>query len=122
MPVIRSGSAEPIALDGVRFTPCSGPASGGSELAVWLVEFDGGGPGTPHHLDREEVLHVLSGSLRVELDGAAAEVAAGDTVLIPAGTLLAASSSGPARALGCARAGLAATMADGSVLRPPWAN
>ena len=122
MPVIRSGSAESIALDGVRFTPCSGPASGGSELAVWLVEFSGGAAGTPHRLDREEVLHVLSGTLLVELDGSPTEVGAGDTVLIPAGTRIAAGSAGPARALGCARAGLAATMADGSVLRPPWAN
>jgi hypothetical protein len=41
---------------------------------------------------------------------------------VPAGALLSVRGDGAARALACARAGLTATMADGSTLQPPWAN
>jgi quercetin dioxygenase-like cupin family protein len=122
MSIIRSGSIPSIALHGARFTPCASPRSGASELAMWIVEFEPGAAGAPHHVDREELLHVLSGSLTIEVDGEPAELSAGDTLSVPAGALLLLRNANAARVLACARAGLTATLADGSQLQPPWAN
>jgi quercetin dioxygenase-like cupin family protein len=123
MLVVRSGSAEPVELHGARFTSCSAPSKGGTELAMWTVDLPAGAPGAPHRLDREEVLHVLAGRLTVAVDGEPVELAAGDTLAVPAGSLLSVAAAGaPARLLACVRAGLVATMADGTELSPPWAS
>jgi mannose-6-phosphate isomerase-like protein (cupin superfamily) len=123
MPVIKSGSRASHALDGIRFTPCSAPSAGGTELAVWIVDLEAGAAGTPHRLDREEVLHVLDGSLVIEVDGESAELTVGDTASVPAGALLSLRPrSARGRVLACTRAGLTATMSDGTTLQPPWAQ
>lgn len=122
MLVVRTGSAEPVELHGARFTSCSAPSQGGTELAVWTVDVPPGAP-APHRLDREEVLHVLAGRLTVAVDGEPVELAAGDTLAAPAGSLLSVGAVGaPARLLACTRAGLTATLADGTVISPPWAR
>lgn len=123
MLVVRHGSADTVELHGARFTSCSAPSKGGTELAMWTVDVPAGTPAAPHRLDREEVLHVLAGRLAVTVDGEAAELAAGDTLAAPAGSLLCVSAvDAPARILACTRAGLRATMSDGTVLTPPWAQ
>jgi quercetin dioxygenase-like cupin family protein len=123
MLVVRNGSAQTVELHGSRFTSCSAPSKGGTELAVWTVDVPAGAPGAPHRLDREEVLHVLAGRLTVEVDGDAVDLDAGDTLAAPAGSLVSVRAVGaPARLLACTRAGLTATMADGTVLSPPWAR
>lgn len=123
MLVTRIGSAEPVELHGATFTSCTAPSKGGTELATWIVDLPVGAPGAPHRVDREEVLHVLAGRLTVSVDGEPVELGPGDTLAAPAGSLLAVGAVGaPARMLACVRAGLTATMADGTVIRPPWAN
>jgi quercetin dioxygenase-like cupin family protein len=123
MPVVKSGSIPSHALDRIRFIPCSAPSVGGAELAMWTVELEAGAQGVPHRLDREEVLYVLDGTFVVEVDGEPAELAAGDTVSVPAGALLSLRSArAGGRLLACARAGLTATMADGTTFQPPWAR
>ncbi|HEY6744998.1 MAG TPA: cupin domain-containing protein [Mycobacteriales bacterium] len=123
MLVVRTGSADPVELHGARFTSCSAPSKGGTELAMWTVDVPPGTPATPHRVDREEILYVLSGRLTVAVDGRSVELAAGDTVAAPAGSLLSVGAVGaPARLLACTRAGLTATLADGTVIAPPWAQ
>lgn len=123
MIVVREGTVEPVELHGARFTPCSAPSQGGTELAMWTVDLPAAAPGVPHRLDREEVLHVLAGRVSVVVDGEPVELAAGDTLAVPAGALLEVGAAGPgARVLACTRAGLTATMSDGTVLNPPWAR
>lgn len=123
MLVVRTGSADPVELHGARFTSCSAPSKGGTELAMWIVDVPPGTPPTPHRVDREEILHVLAGRLTVTVDGEPVELAAGDTLAAPAGSLLAVGAVGaPARVLACTRAGLTATLADGTVIAPPWAR
>jgi quercetin dioxygenase-like cupin family protein len=123
MLVVRHGSADTVELHGARFTSCSAPSKGGTELAMWTVDVPAGAPAAPHRLDREEVLHVLAGRLTVAVDGEPAELAAGDTLAAPAGSLLSVGAvDAPARLLACTRAGLTATMADGTVINPPWAQ
>jgi len=51
---------------------------------------DGGPPAdskvkVPHHVSREEVLYVLSGTIQATVDGRAEQAAAGDVILVPAG-------------------------------------
>ena len=123
MLVVRSGDADPIELHGARFIPGSAPSRGGTELAVWTVEVPVGPPGTAHRLDREEVLYVLAGRLAVSVDGESTTLTAGDTAAVPPGSVLAIEAvDAPARILACVRAGLVATLADGTVLHPPWAR
>jgi quercetin dioxygenase-like cupin family protein len=123
MLVVRTGETDPVELHGARFTSCSAPSKGGTELAVWTVDVPPGAPAAPHRLDREEVLHVLAGRLAVAVDGEPVELAAGDTLAAPAGSLLSVGAVGaPARLLACTRAGLTATLSDGTVIAPPWAQ
>ena len=122
MLVVRDGDVAAVELHGARFTSRSAPSRGGTELAMWTVEVPVGA-GTPHRLDREEVLHVLAGRLVVSVDGESATLAAGDTVSVPPGSLLSVEAvEAPTRMLACVRAGLVATLADGTRLSPPWAS
>ena len=85
MPVIRAAQSVVHQMHGTSFTSYASPARGSRELCAWRIEIPGHTDGVPHHVSREEVLYVLSGTLRVTLDGDAADAAAGDVVLVPAG-------------------------------------
>lgn len=121
MLVVKSGTATPIHLHDARFTPCVSPSTGSTELAMWTTDLSPSTAGAPHQVDREELVHVLAGRLVATTDGATIDLSTGDTLAVPAGTLFSLSAvGGPARILACARAGLTATMADGTSLIPPW--
>jgi ethanolamine utilization protein EutQ (cupin superfamily) len=69
------------------------------------------------------VLLLLEGELTVTLDGIAAVLAAGDVVLVPAGSELRLDGGkAGATAWVTTTPGLEAVMADGSRIAPPWAN
>ncbi|MDH6123924.1 cupin domain-containing protein [Kitasatospora sp. GP82] len=124
MPVIRTGQATVHEIHGARFLSYATPASGSSDLCAWRLEIAPGTPGVEHTISHEEILHVLSGSPVVTLDGHRTPLAPGDTAIAPAGTRLKVDNPGdqPAHAWVTARTGLRATLADGSALTPPWAN
>ncbi|QMU68091.1 cupin domain-containing protein [Streptacidiphilus sp. P02-A3a] len=124
MPFIRSADAVTHEIHGVRFVSYAAPATGSSELCAWRGEVPAGTAGVPHTVSREEVLYLLSGALRFTVDGEAADLAAGDAVVVPSGAELRLDNvSGEPAAIWTATAvGLTATMADGSVIAPPWAN
>jgi quercetin dioxygenase-like cupin family protein len=123
MLVVKSGTTVPVNLHDVRFTPCSAPSLGGSELAMWTTDLQPDVPGAPHQVDREELVYVLAGTLHADLGGTVTELSTGDTLAVPAGVLFSLTAVGaPARLLACARAGLVATMADGTAVAPPWAQ
>jgi quercetin dioxygenase-like cupin family protein len=99
------------------------PSRGSAQLCAWLLEVPPGLPGTPHRPSREEVLLLLEGELTVTLDGAAAVLAAGDVVLVPAYAELRVDGGAvAATAWVTTTPGLAAVLADGSRLTPPWAT
>ena len=122
MPVIRAGEAVVHQMHGASFTSYAAPARGSRELCAWRVTIPGRTEGVAHRVSREEVLYVLTGTLRVVLDGQPGEVAVGDVVLVPAGTTVGVDNltDEPATAWVTASAGLAAVMPDGSWLTPPW--
>jgi mannose-6-phosphate isomerase-like protein (cupin superfamily) len=49
------------------------------------LEIPGHTEGIPHHVSREEVLYVLSGTIQATVDGRAEQAAAGDVILVPTG-------------------------------------
>ncbi|MFC5905706.1 cupin domain-containing protein [Streptacidiphilus monticola] len=124
MPFVRAEQAETREIHGVRFTSYVRTATGSRDLAAWRGEVPALTPPTPAHvISEEEVFYVLAGRLRVSIDGEAAELAAGDAAVAPAGSALALDNpfAEPAQLWVTTRLGLSATMADGTVLFPEWA-
>jgi quercetin dioxygenase-like cupin family protein len=69
------------------------------------------------------VLLLLDGELTITLDGTATDLAAGDVVLVPAGSQLRVDGgTADATAWVTTTPGLEAVMLDGSRITPPWAN
>ncbi|WP_042402586.1 cupin domain-containing protein [Streptacidiphilus carbonis] len=124
MPVIRSADAAVHEIHGVRFVAHANPGTGSKEICAWRGEIPAGTAGVPHTISREEVIHVLTGALRFTVDGEAADLSSGDTVVAPAGALFQVDnlSGGPAAMWTVTTVGLTATLPDGSTLAPPWAN
>ncbi len=122
MPVIRAAQSVVHELHGTSFTSYASPSSGSRELCAWRIEIPGRTEGVPHHVSREEVLYVLSGTLRVTVNGDAADAAAGDVVLVPAGAQFGASNQAedPATAWVTTTVGFAGVLPDGSWFTPPW--
>ncbi|HEY8046957.1 MAG TPA: cupin domain-containing protein [Streptosporangiaceae bacterium] len=122
MPVIHAAQSVVHQMHGTSFTSYASPAHGSRELCAWRIEIPGGTEGVPHHVSREEVLYVLSGTLRVNVDGEAGDAAAGDVVLVPAGARFGASNlaADPATAWVTTTVGFAGVLPDGSWFTPPW--
>jgi quercetin dioxygenase-like cupin family protein len=122
MPIIRAAQSVVHQMHGTSFTSYASPARGSRELCAWHVEIPGHTDGVPHHVSREEVLYVLSGTLRVTVDGDAADAAAGDVVLVPAGAQFGAANEtdSPATAWVTTTVGFAGVLPDGSWFTPPW--
>jgi mannose-6-phosphate isomerase-like protein (cupin superfamily) len=122
MPVIHAAHAAVHRLNDTTFTSYAAPARGSRELCAWLLELPGGPPGAPHHVTREEVLYILSGTIRAVIDGQAEEASAGDVILVPAGSSFSASNpaSEPATAWVSTSVGFAGVLADGTWVTPPW--
>jgi mannose-6-phosphate isomerase-like protein (cupin superfamily) len=124
MPVIHAAEAVVHRMHGASFTSYAAPARGSQELCAWRVEIPGRTEGVAHHVSREEVLYVLSGTMRAVLGDQAAEATAGDVVLVPAGSKFRIDNpaDGPATAWVTAGVGLTAVLPDGSRVAPPWAG
>jgi mannose-6-phosphate isomerase-like protein (cupin superfamily) len=124
MPVIHAGEAVVHEMHGASFTSYAAPARGSQELCAWRVEIPGGTEGVAHRVSREEVLYVLSGTLRAVLGDQAAEATAGDVVLVPAGAKFRIDNPAPepVTAWVTVGVGLTAVLPDGSRITPPWAG
>ena len=86
MPVIHPAATAVHQMHGTSFTSYASPAHGSKELCAWRIEIPGHTQGTPHHVSREEVLYILSGTIRATIGGQSEEAAAGDVILVPAGS------------------------------------
>ncbi|MDL2080726.1 cupin domain-containing protein [Streptomyces sp. GXMU-J15] len=124
MPVIRSSEAVTHEIHGARFVSYATPLTGSKELCAWRGEVPPGTKAPAHTVSKEEILHLLVGTLRVTLDGDTADLAAGDTLIVNAGSTLAVENPTDQTALTwvTTSVGLTAELADGTVLTPPWAN
>ncbi len=124
MPFVRSADAVTHEIHGARFVAYANPASGSKELSAWRTEIPAGTTGVPHTVSREEIVHLLTGGLRLTVDGEAADLIAGDVAIVPAGaTLRVDNVSGVQATMWVATSvGLTAETADGTLISPPWAN
>ncbi|GLY06056.1 MULTISPECIES: cupin domain-containing protein [Actinoplanes] len=111
-------------MHGSTFRSYVSPASGSEELCAWRLEVAPGSRGVRHRVGREEVLLLLAGTLTVTLDGVTAEMTAGDVLRVPRGAEFGAdnNTADPVEAWVTTSVGLQATLPDGTVISPPWAN
>ena len=131
MPVVHAEDADVHDMHGARFSSYASPSRGtAGELCAWRLDLPPGSAGVPHTVSQEEIVLVLSGTLLVTLtDGpddraAATKGRAGDVFVVPAGAAVRVSTPDDegAAAWVTTRAGLEATLPDGSTLAPPWAR
>ncbi len=122
--VIRSADAVVHQLHGTSFTSYAAPSRGSAELCGWRIEVPPGTRGVPHRVSREEVLYVLSGSVRATVSDRADDAAAGDAIVVPTGSVISLSNPGEetAAAWVTTSAGFAGVLPDGSWFTPPWAR
>ncbi|RSN51533.1 cupin domain-containing protein [Streptomyces sp. WAC 04229] len=124
MPIIRSSEGVTHEIHGARFVSYAAPRTGSRQLCAWRGEIPAGTRAPAHTVDREEILHLLTGELLIALDGRTERVAAGDTVVISPGATLAVENPTDRTATTwvTTSVGLTAELADGTRLTPPWAN
>jgi len=124
MPVVRSSEAVVHEMHGARFVSYATPASGSKELAAWRGEVPVGTDAPAHTVSHEEIIHLLSGSLRLTLDGRTETLGAGDTAIVNAGATLAVRNVTDETAVTwvTTSVGLTARLADGTLITPPWAS
>jgi quercetin dioxygenase-like cupin family protein len=122
MPVIHAAETAVHQMHGTSFTSYASPARGSKELCAWRIEIPGHTQGVPHHVSREEVLYILSGAIHVTVDDQPEEAAAGDVILVPAGSRFGADNLAdePAIAWVTTTVGFAGILPDGSWITPPW--
>lgn len=90
-----------------------------------LARRDPGGDESPAHtVNREEIFHLLDGELLITLDDETHRITAGDTLIINPGATLSVENPTDRTAISWVTTsiGLQATLADGTVITPPWAN
>ena len=83
VPVIHPDQTAVHDMHGTSFTSYACPAHGSRELCAWHIEIPGQTTGVPHHVSREEVLYVLSGTIRATIDDQTEDASAGDVILVP---------------------------------------
>lgn len=121
MRVIRSADAPDFDLGGSTVAGLASPARGAAETMTYRVRMGAGSALPEHRHDHEEVFHLASGALVSILDGEEHERAAGDTMIIPAGTLHhAVAHSGGAELLVAMPVGTLFVPPDGEPRLPPW--
>lgn len=122
MHLIKSSSAPAFEIPGLSVIGLAAPSRGASETCVWRITMAPGTPATPHAISREEIFVALSGVARIQLDGRDQALAAGDTLVVPAGETFALSNPGadPFTALAMVPVGAEAVFPGGERFTPPW--
>lgn len=122
MGIRRRDDAVVHRLHGSVFHSYVSPSTGSAELCAWRLEIAGGTGGVRHRVSREEVFLLLSGQVRVHLDGVAEELGPGDVLRVPVGVEFGVDneSAEPAAAWVTTSVGLEAAMPDGTMISPPW--
>ncbi|MBF8186548.1 cupin [Nonomuraea sp. K274] len=123
MTVIRSAEARRSETPGGVMTTFASPTQGGASRSLWRVDARPGAEGPVHDFDGEQVWSWVAGAAVVELGDERFEVAAGDTVVMPARTVrrVLADPAAGYSAVVTAPAGARALAPDGADYGiPPW--
>ncbi|MFG3342071.1 cupin domain-containing protein [Glycomyces sp. NPDC048151] len=84
MRIVRSTESRRSETPAGVMTTLASPGLGGAAAPVWKVEAVAEAPGPVHHIDAEQVWTVLTGTVTATVEGDSAELAAGDTLVVPA--------------------------------------
>jgi quercetin dioxygenase-like cupin family protein len=100
-------------------SPTLGPTAG---LSLWRVEMTPGVTGPLHVFDSEQLWTVLDGEVTIAVDGAPSDLAAGDTVVIPAAVERKVHARTAARLIVCGSGDAVASVPGEEDPRgtPPW--
>jgi quercetin dioxygenase-like cupin family protein len=123
MPVIQASQHFTHELPHARFYSLATPSRGSRETSVWRVRMTAALETAAHTLTREEIFVVLSGTLRVVLDGTVSQANPGDTIVVPKDTEVTLACAGEsAEVLCCLPVGGQARFGEGPLFTPPWAE
>ena len=126
MTIITSADAPVFDAAGGTFKAYAAPSRGADQVSLWSLELAPGSTSPLHHMDCEEIFFGLAGRAVATIAGRPHTVAAGDCLILPAGTaftLHVADTDEPFRAIACMPTGGQATMvAEGITIAPPWAQ
>lgn len=108
--------------DGWLMTGLASPSRGSKELCTWHVRMAPGADGPPHRCDRELVVNVLEGTVRVTVDGVNNDIKAGEAFIIPANARRSVSNPGKvvATSLNAVAAGVKTERLDDIPSNTPW--
>lgn len=122
--VIRRSDAPEFSEPGTRVTGYASPSRGSETLCAWQVALDPGAGSPRHELTHGEVVIVLSGTARFEIEGRCHDLGAGDAICVPPATPFALSNESEERltAVCCMAAGGQARIDDGELFAIPWAQ
>ena len=124
MTVIRSADRRRTETPNAVMTTFASPTQGGAERSLWQVEVAAGASGPVHVMDVEQTWSILAGTATVEVADDLLELAAGDTVVVPAGVArrFAAGSGAGFTAVVAGSAAALATVPDSEAeaVNPPW--
>ncbi len=85
MPFTTLDDAPVFETPNARMRSYATPSQNGSGLAVWRTEMEPTASGPMHRADREQVLVVVAGHVRVSLGDGLRDLGPGDAAVIPAG-------------------------------------
>jgi quercetin dioxygenase-like cupin family protein len=122
MPVLRSEDMPVWDHDGWAMTGLAAPSRGSKELCTWHVVTEPGGDGPLHRCDRELVINVIEGTIRVTVEGVETDVHAGDAFIIPANAKRSVSNphSKAAKTINAVPAGVKTERLDDIPSNTPW--
>ena len=123
MTIIRDREAPRFGDEGVSVTGLASPSRGCASLSAWRVVLDPGAATPEHTLTSDEAFVALRGTARVELDGEAHDVGAGDCLVVAPDRPFRIRNDGaePFEAVCCMAAGGQAVVAGHGAFVPPWA-
>jgi quercetin dioxygenase-like cupin family protein len=99
---VRAAESRRTETPNATMTTLASPSLGASAgLSMWQVEMTAAAQGPAHVFDSEQLWTVLEGEVSVTVDGESSELAAGDTVVFPAGAERQITAQKPVRLLVC---------------------
>jgi mannose-6-phosphate isomerase-like protein (cupin superfamily) len=121
--IIRDQEAPRFGGDGVRVTGLASPSRGCASISAWRVVLEPGAASPEHTLTSDEAFVALRGTARVELDGEAHDLGAGDCLVVAPERPFSIRNDGaePFEAVCCMAAGGEAVVAGEGAFVPPWA-
>lgn len=123
MQIIESRDAPIFDLPGTRFVGLASPSRGARENAVWRLTVAPGTRSVRHRLTREEIFVVLAGAVDVIEGDRRRRLAAGDALVVPAGTEFGIENpyDEAFEAVAVLPVGGEARIGDEPAFTPPWA-